>query len=142
MKDVLINITGSQNADGDHEVIEMTTKGQMEKQGKVVTLSYPETEMTGMPGVTTTVTVDGDMVTLNRMGKDAGDYQSRMMIELGRRHLCHYDTGMGDMMIGVFGERLRSNFADVGGELFMRYTIDVNGGYQSRNEIKITVKEQ
>ena len=30
---------------------------------------------------------------------------------------------------------------DRGGELYLRYTIDINSVMQSRNEVKITVKE-
>ena len=44
-------------------------------------------------------------------------------------------------MIGVFGEQVAHNMTDSGGELYMRYTIDINSAMQSRNEVKITVKE-
>ncbi len=138
MKDVLINIKGSQSAEGGNETLEMITVGKLSKKNGNYYLSYPECDENGMEGVTTMLKIDQNQsVVLQR----SGDIHSRMLIEKNRRHISHYDTGFGGMMVGVFGESVRSTIKDDGGELFMRYTVDINSSYTSTNEISISVKE-
>lgn len=137
-KDVIINIQGRQFCEGEQDVIEMTTVGQQEQQENGVFLQYEEAiEEGGLP-VTTTLTVSDHMATLERSGGMGG----RMVIQQGQRHLCHYETGYGEFMIGVFGESVESAFSDAGGELKLKYTIDINAVLASRNEIFITVKNK
>uniref|UniRef100_UPI003989134D DUF1934 domain-containing protein n=1 Tax=Anaeromassilibacillus sp. SJQ-1 TaxID=3375419 RepID=UPI003989134D len=48
--------------------------------------------------VTSVLKVEGnDKVTLMR-----GAGSTRLVLENGKRHLCQYDTGYGNMMIGIF----------------------------------------
>ena len=138
MKDVLITIKGLHTNEDDNDNIELTTIGSLtEKNGKQY-ITYHESEEIGLSDVKTVLKVDADRsVTLTRTGA----MRSRLTIEKGQRHFCHYDTGFGEMMVGIFGETIRSSMTKKGGELFMSYTIDVNSELLSRNEIQITVKE-
>jgi hypothetical protein len=43
--------------------------------------------------------------------------------------------------MGIFGENVREDLSQSGGSLFMSYTIDVNYGMLSRNQVEIKVKE-
>ena len=45
------------------------------------------------------------------------------------------------MMIGVFTSSVKSELNDLGGNLEVNYTLDVNASLSSLNEISITVKE-
>lgn len=138
MKDVLITVKGTQQINGQDDVIEMKAVGQMEKINGKIYLRYDDSVMLGTDDVKTTVKIQGDqMVVLQRSGR----LQSRLMIEKGQRHLCHYGTEHGDVTIGVFGESIINDLNDCGGELSMSYTIDINLSMISRNEVKITVKE-
>lgn len=138
MKDVLIQITGTQMTDGDDEVIELTTVGKLgEKNGKWY-LSYDEGSGIGAEDVTTILKIEEEkMVTMQR----SGQLQTRLTIEKGQRHLCHYQTIQGEMMIGVFGEKIKNSISYTGGRLYLSYTIDINSGFISRNQIEILIKE-
>ena len=99
---------------------------------------YEEEESIGARGVKTMLKVETDrQVILQR----SGALNSRMIIEKGQRHNCCYSTVQGDIMVGVFGEAIKSELNDNGGKLYMRYTVDVNMGLVSRNEIEISVKD-
>jgi uncharacterized beta-barrel protein YwiB (DUF1934 family) len=70
-----------------------------------------------------------------------GGDNTRLILENGKRHLCQYDTGYGNMMIGIFTSRLDSELGDAGGSLQVSYTLDINSNLSSLNELSITVKE-
>lgn len=138
-KDVLINITGTVvSENGVPDVIELVTAGRYYKREGKFYIRYEEGENGGFAGSTTTVRVEGDrVVTLTRSGGTA----SRLVLEQGRRHLCQYDTGEGQMMVGISGCRIHSALDDLGGELSFQYMLDVNSQLVSRNEVRISVKE-
>lgn len=139
-KDVLISIKGTVlSEDSEPDVIELVTSGHYYSKEGNYYISYQESEATGLEGVTTTVKVTGqDCVTLIRTGAA----KSRLVLERGRRHLCHYDTGFGELMVGVSGTRIHSKLNDLGGELAFYYTLDVNSSLISKNEVLISVKDQ
>ncbi|HEX3025876.1 MAG TPA: DUF1934 domain-containing protein [Clostridia bacterium] len=138
-KDVLINIKGtviSENSPPD--IIELTTAGRYSSKDGNYYISYKESEATGLEGITTTLKVEGESsVTLMRNGAAT----SRLVLEKGRRHLCHYDTGYGQLMVGVSGCKIKSQLSDLGGDLAFFYTLDINSSLISQNEVFITVKE-
>ena len=137
-KDVLIKIKGVASVDGEKEVIELTTIGNFYKKSNNYYLIYDESEATGYEGMTTTLKVEGnDCVTMERAGKT----RSQLIIEKGKRHLCHYDTGNGELMIGVSAKKINSMLNDDGGELYFNYSLDINSSLASENEVFIDVKE-
>ena len=138
MKDVLIEIKGTQNYGEDSDVTTFTTNGSLEEKDGVYTLCYDESEMIGAKGVKTLLTIEnGTKMTLCR----TGGMESRMVVEKGRRHSCLYNTPQGDFVIGIYGEALISNLNAQGGKIYMSYTIDVNSGLISKNIMEIKVKE-
>lgn len=70
-----------------------------------------------------------------------GGFTTDLMLEPGKRHNCHYDTPYGGMMMGVSTHRINSNMNKSGGELEFSYTLDMDGGSLSDNELHIEVKE-
>ena len=66
---VMLHIRGTQNyQDQEPEVIELTTEGTLEKQKEVWEVSYEESDLTGLAGVTTTFRVGPRGVVLKRTG--------------------------------------------------------------------------
>lgn len=59
----------------------------------------------------------------------------------GKKHHCHYGTEFGDFMIGVCTDEIRNELAETGGEIYLKYTLDINSSYMSENEMFINVKE-
>lgn len=138
-KDVLISIKGIYKNDEDQDVVEMFTTGTYYKKNGDYYISYKESGATGFEGSRTTLRVEQeDRVTMQR----SGPARSQLIIERGVRHQCHYDTGMGDMMIGVLGGSIRSTLGDCGGNLHFNYSLDINSLLTSENELYIHVKEQ
>ncbi len=137
--DVLITVKGLYRAGGEGETLEFTTEGILETWNGTACVSYQETEETGLENVTTTFRLnEPGTITLSR----SGAVQSSMTIEEGRRHLCHYSIGEGEMMVGVFGEAVTGRLDESGGDIFLRYTIDVNADLAACNEISISVRRK
>jgi uncharacterized beta-barrel protein YwiB (DUF1934 family) len=135
----LISIKGTVLSEGaPPDVIELITEGRYCINGGKRYISYKESDMTGLDGVTTTLKVEGDdTVTLIR----SGAAQSRLIIAKGQRQLCHYGTDYGDLMVGISGCHIDSKLGEVGGELSFNYTLDVNSSMVSHNEVFISVRE-
>ncbi|MCL2856698.1 MAG: DUF1934 domain-containing protein [Oscillospiraceae bacterium] len=137
-KDVLINIKSVQSSEDDYDIIELFTTGQYYKRGGCFYISYEESESTGYEGSTTTLKVEPEkMVTLVR----TGTANSQLIVERGVRHQCHYDVGYGDLLVGVQGSRIKSTLAEDGGNLEIKYSLDINSMYASENEMYIQIKE-
>lgn len=136
MKDVLIEIKGTQGLEDDTEVIEFTTFGQYAiKNGKQY-IFYNESE--NLDNAKTVVKADGiDNVSINR----SGSIESKIMIRKGQRSKCYYSTLQGQLMLGIFGEDITNNLTDKGGNLSFSYTIDVENGLLSRNTVDIAIRE-
>ena len=69
-KNVILFVRGEQQFDqGEPEVTELMTEGSMtlEEDGEI-TLTYQETELTGMEGTTTRFSIRDDTVVLARTG--------------------------------------------------------------------------
>ena len=137
MKDVVINIKGIQFVDGEEDSVEITMVGKMgERNGKTL-LMYEESDQITGAKTTNTLKIKGEeSVTIVKSGGEL----SRMEIEMGRRNTGHYSTGHGDLMLGVFGEKLVNELNDCGGRFFARYTLDINSNLISRNELEISVQ--
>ena len=138
-KSVIISIKGVQSTDnGQPEVIELVTEGRLEEDGSDgFTLSYQESELTGLEGTLTTIQVDGEQVTLMRVG----EFTSQMVFQEGRRHLSMYNTPYGAMAIGVNTRHLLADLTDQGGDIEIDYAIEVDHALAGRNVFQIKVTE-
>lgn len=136
----LISVTGTQIIDGEKETINLKTTGEYYTKGNTIYIKYKEYDNDD-PAVCfdNTVTLEGDsVVTVIR----AGAANSRLTLERGRRHQCHYNTMFGDLMVGVFTSTVESTLTPKGGTLHAAYTLDFNAGLVSKNEIYIKVTEK
>ena len=137
-KDVVISIKGIQKYENtDPDVIELVTAGRLTRVGESYTLSYQESELTGLEGTLTTIQVDGEQVTLMRVG----EFTSQMVFQEGRRHLSMYNTPYGAMAIGVNTRHLLADLTDQGGDIEIDYAIEIDHAMASRNVFQIKVSE-
>ena len=136
--DYLIRIKGSQIVDRNLDTIELSTVGSFTSDGDHSRITYEETETTGFPGCTTTIEIDRNhCVSVVRRGPSS----SHLVIEKNKRHLCHYETMYGNVMIGVSCSLIENNLKDNGGKLSFAYKLDVNSNHFSANRMDITVKK-
>lgn len=136
----LLSIVGTQEVDGETDNIEVITSGSYMRKNGSRYIKYKEYD-TENPGNNTSSVIkvdDENMVTIIH----TGDKPSRLTLEKGRRHQCHYRTIAGDLMIGVFTDTIKSNLTDAGGDLWVKYTLDFNADLISKNEFRINIKEK
>ena len=137
-KNVVISIKGMQKYENaPPDVVELVTEGRLERTGESYTLSYQESELTGLEGTLTTIQVEGEQVTLMRMG----EFNAQMVFQEGRRHLSMYNTPYGAMAIGVNTRHLLADLNDQGGDIEIDYAIEVDHAVAGRNIFRINVKE-
>ncbi len=137
-KDVIISIKGVQRYENaDPDTMELVTAGRLEREGNSYTLSYQESELTGLEGTLTTFQIEPERVTLMRVG----ELNSQMVFEEGRRHMSMYNTPYGAMTIGVNTRHLLAELSDRGGEIEIDYAIEIDHGIAGRNVFQINVKE-
>ncbi|MDR2908902.1 MAG: DUF1934 domain-containing protein [Oscillospiraceae bacterium] len=135
-KDAFISIRGVYSIEDDQDVVELFTTGKFYKKNGCYFISYDESEATGYDGSKTTLKVDSDrMVTLER----TGSAKSQLIVERGVRHQCCYSVGLGDLTVGVLGNRIKSSLTDNGGNLEIKYSLDINALYASENEMFIRI---
>ena len=104
-------------------------------------MTYRETETTGYEGCTTTLKIaaDGSRVAMLRFGK-AGGAGTQLLIEKGRRNLCHYETGFGSMTLGVTADEIDCQLTEKGGTARFAYLLDADSAeLVSRNRLEVTV---
>ena len=136
-KNVCITIKSTQTVDEEMDTTELFTFGAMEQFDGGFRLHYDESEATGFEGSSVTLEVSDNMVTMTRSGKVI----SSLFIEKGKKHHCHYGTEFGDFMIGVCTDEIKNELKSTGGDVYLRYTLDINSSYMSENEMHINVKE-
>ncbi|MEG0913528.1 MAG: DUF1934 domain-containing protein [Oscillospiraceae bacterium] len=133
-----ITIDGKQIVTEGVEKLSLTTRGDFSHEDNRYSISYQESETTGFDGDITTLVIESNSrATLTRNGKT----HSNLVIEKGKKHLCHYDTGEGTFVIGVLADKIDNKLHEHGGVLKLRYKLDVNSNALSTNELNITVRE-
>ena len=139
IKDVIIEIKTEQSLDGQSDSIEFSTDGRFGIKDGSYFLSYDESGLIDVEGeIKTTLYLKPDnTVILSRKGS----YNSRMVIEKGVRNNCFYSTPVGNLSLGIFGEKVLSNLNENGGSIVMTYLIDADAKPLSRNKVNISVRE-
>ena len=137
-KQIILFVRGEQTYDSvAPEVTELATEGIMTLDGGEISLSYEETELTGMQGTTTRFTIHGDTVVLERTGM----IQSRMEFKQGERSSSLYETPWGTMVVDIATTKLAHRLNERGGVMEIVFTIAVNHQVTGENRFKVRVKE-
>lgn len=139
IKDVIIEIKTEQSLDGQSDSIEFSTDGRFGIKDGSYFLSYDESGLLDVEGeIKTTLYVKPDnTVVLQRKGS----YNSKMVIEKGVRTNCIYSTPVGQILLGIFGEKVSPNLNENGGSIALTYLIDDDAKLISRNKVNISVRE-
>lgn len=136
----LISVTGIQEVDGEKDKIELQTVGNYMIKSDRAYIGYKEYDEEN-PSISSNniVKVENEnKVTITRNG----EIKTRLILEKGRRHQCHYRTIMGDMIIGVFADTIKNELNENGGKLHVSYSLDFNNELISNNEFYIDVQEK
>lgn len=121
-RDVVLSIRGRQTyADQEPEVIELVTEGSMELRNGGWDISYEESALTGLEGVTTTFRVEPGRVILKRTGK----LRSEMIFEEGVSHDSLYQMAFGALLMTVKATFVFFDIVEDGGTIDLSYNIDI-----------------
>ena len=136
---VIISIKGTQSYEQqEDDVIELVTEGRLEREDEGhFTLSYQESEVTGLEGTLTTFQIEPERITLMRLG----GVNSEMVFELGRRHLSMYDTPYGALALGVNTRELSAALDERGGRIRIVYDIELDHALAGRNTFDIQIRQ-
>ena len=119
---VILSIRGRQSYDGQEpDIIELVTDGSMEFRDGGWDISYEETELTGLAGVTTTFRVEPNKIILTR----SGALRSQMFFEKGVRHDSLYQMPFGTLMLTVCAESIFFDITPGGGMIDLVYSIAI-----------------
>jgi len=137
MKKVLISIKGLPVFSSDeNDAFELMTDGEYQQKDGISTFSYIESTLTGQEGLLTTFDVEKDRVVLKRGDGLGGD----MIFSESQKHHFLYDTPFGSVMLGIDTHSITKNMSDDGGNLEIRYDIEVDNVSVSRNLFKINIR--
>ena len=119
---VVLAIRGRQTYAGQEpEVIELVTEGTMVFRNGGWDISYEESALTGLEGVTTTFRVEPGKVELTRTGA----LQSQMVFEEGVPHDTLYQMAFGTLMMTVKATFVFFDIVEDGGTIDLSYNLDI-----------------
>ena len=121
-RDILLSIRGRQRyEDQEPEVIELVTEGTMDFREGGWDISYQESALTGLEGVTTTFRVEPGKVILTRQGA----LKSQMVFQEGVSHDSLYQMPFGALMLTVHATSVFYDIVSDGGCIDLTYHINI-----------------
>ena len=117
---VLLSVRGRQTyGDQESDTIELVTEGTMVFRDGGWDISYEESALTGMEGVTTTFRVEPGKLVLERTGK----LVSTMVFEENVSHDSLYQMEFGALLLTVRAKRIFFDILPDGGSVDLVYEI-------------------
>ena len=133
MKDIILKIK-------DNEGIEFTTVGRLYSKGTTTLIQYEETDLSGMEGCTTSLTITPNRVRMKRTGENI-KLGTEMIFEPGRRVKGLYATPYGNFGMEILTNHISGNhpmFEDPG-KLSIDYSISLKGLFDGHKTLDIEV---
>lgn len=137
-KPVIISIKGVQASEpGQEDVMELVTQGTLLGQPGDFSLTYHESELTGLEGTTTTFHIEADQITLTREGA----LRSVMVFQEGKKTYAPYETPFGGLILGVNTTKAFSDMTETGGRISIRYIMEVENERVGENTFELEISE-
>ncbi|MBQ4527124.1 MAG: DUF1934 domain-containing protein [Clostridia bacterium] len=138
-KKYLISIKGLQSyGDDDTTDVSLTTEADFEHRDGVYFIDYEESELTGLEGTKTSIEIGSNYVSLTRNGS----VNTQMLFMKDRKTNTYYNTPYGDLLIGIFTDKMNIDVDKTGGKINVDYYLDVNSQTSSKNNFEIEIKRQ
>ena len=134
---VALSICGTQAYPGQEpQTIELTTDGTLTNRGDCWEISYEESELTGLAGVTTTFRLEPGQVTLERIGP----LRSKMVFQEGVPHESLYEMEFGALLMTVCAKSIEACISNNGGTVDLLYSISIENGDAGIVEYHLEIK--
>lgn len=118
--------------------MELVTEGAMECRDGIWELSYEESELTGLYGVSTTFRVEPEKITLVRTGR----LQSQMIFQEGVSHDSLYQTEHGALMMNIRATRVSYDIVPDGGTIDLVYHIGIENAEAGIVEYHLDIRKK
>ncbi len=135
MKKVYVSISGTSTVSGESDKTELVTEGEFKVLGDKYLLKYQEQLSDTGDGCTTIIKINDRTVVMSR----SGSINTQMIFENGKKHIGHYETPIGSFTISVSTEELNVNMHDGGGNVEIRYILDINNQTQIENYLNLNI---
>ncbi|MCH4886938.1 DUF1934 domain-containing protein [Acidaminobacter sp. JC074] len=139
MSKIMIDIKSTiEQIDGEEQVIEMLTEGELFEKNGSIYLMYHESEVSGMEGSRTMLKIDHDVITMTRFGGT----KSKIVFEVGHPMESVYHTPYGAFDMHVETESLEHS-VDVDklkGHIDIKYQMVLEQVSSSKNHLEINIK--
>lgn len=123
---------------GESEYIELTSLGNIVREGDKVIVSYAESELTGMDDTQTTIIMDQADVAIRRQGS----FTSTLEFSLLEPRQCLYHTPYGTFNVTTHTQEYRVVDDERKMELFLKYGLVIEGESQGSTRIEMVVRPQ
>lgn len=143
MKDITLKITGKQiygeQEQDQEEQVEFVTEGKLYARGETLVLTYEESELSGMPGCTTQMSVTGEVVRMTRKGDGLAE-GTEILFQKGKRYSGTFDTPYGPVKMEVLTTQVENKLTkDQKGHLAIDYDISLAGLSEGRNRLELEI---
>lgn len=137
-KDVIISIQGIQTDFVNHDSVEMITTGQYyEKKGKHY-IRYIDNDLQQEKETQTTIKITEEKVEIIRLGAA----NTHMVFEKNQKHMTHYDTPFGALLIGLKTKEIAFDQQESQLQLEVGYQLEINHHYIGENSFKLYVQNK
>jgi len=124
------------------EQLEFITEGTLMHRGDLTRITYDETEISGLKGCTTSLTILPEKVKMHRNGSKGTPAGTAMEFEKGKRFCGVYDTPYGTLDMEVLTNsitRKHSPMSMVPESLSIDYSISLSGQAEWRQRLDIEI---
>ncbi len=138
MKKVYISIVGTSTVCGDEagDKTELVTEGEYVVRNGKYLLRYKEHLAEEGGECNTVIKIDKSSVVMAR----TGNINTQMIFEKGKRHMSHYETPLGSFTIGVGTDLLNICVDENGGEVEIKYNLDINSSALVENYLHLNIR--
>ena len=115
------------------------SEGELVYEDGVFSISYPETEVTGLDGCITSLSFSDrtpGRVSIFR----AGPVRTALMFGEGQRYISVYDTGFGSFEVSIVTLCCENGIDENGGTLRVSYLVEIKGSEAERTELTVNVR--
>ena len=134
-KKAVISLRSFNDLDTD-DIIEVVTPGEFLMIEDGFKAIYEETELSGMSGTTTTLTILNDKLVLER----EGNISAKMDFKKGETSVSLYNTPYGVLDLQIYTEDLNVDINENGGKITAEYSMELAGQPPIINKLAVNVK--
>lgn len=134
-KNAIISLKSYSDLDAD-DVIEVVTPGEFIVTDDGFKAIYEETELSGMGGTTTTLTVIDDSLLLER----EGNVSAKMDFKKGETSISLYNTPYGALDLQIHTEDLNVDINENGGVVTAKYLMELAGQPPITTKLLVNVR--